>query len=253
MSASVLLVEDEPTIRRAVSLRAAPGGLRGRGGRRREPRVGAEPSLRRRHPRPEAPRRSRARTCCAGCGRPARSDHRADRARHRDRPGARARARRRRLHDEAVLDDGAHQPRARDPAPVRARRGAGAARCVRSAACGSTSAPHAGRRRQATGVPHAVAVQAARAAREEPGRVVTRREIMQRLWDSSHVGDEHVCDVHVSNLRHKIEPDPSSRSGSSRCAGSGTSSSRSEVQFPRPKPAVETPDVEPLATAPEHP
>jgi two-component system response regulator RegX3 len=43
---------------------------------------------------------------------------------------------------------------------------------------------------------------------EEPGRIVTRREIMHRLWDSSHAGDEHVCDVHVSNLRHKIERDP---------------------------------------------
>lgn len=42
-----------------------------------------------------------------------------------------------------------------------------------------------------------------------PGRVVARREIMQHLWESSHVGDEHACDVHVSNLRHKIETDPS--------------------------------------------
>jgi len=44
---------------------------------------------------------------------------------------------------------------------------------------------------------------------EDPGRIVTRREILHRLWDSSHDGDEHVCDVHVSNLRHKIERDPS--------------------------------------------
>ncbi len=44
---------------------------------------------------------------------------------------------------------------------------------------------------------------------EEPGDVVTRQAIMQRLWDSQYVGDEHVCDVHVSNLRHKIERDPS--------------------------------------------
>jgi two-component system response regulator RegX3 len=43
---------------------------------------------------------------------------------------------------------------------------------------------------------------------EEPGRIVSRREILHRLWDSSHVADEHVCDVHVSNLRHKIERDP---------------------------------------------
>ncbi|MCP9487694.1 MAG: response regulator transcription factor [Gaiellaceae bacterium MAG52_C11] len=44
---------------------------------------------------------------------------------------------------------------------------------------------------------------------EEPGDVVTRQAIMQRLWESDYVGDEHVCDVHVSNLRHKIEHDPS--------------------------------------------
>ena len=28
------------------------------------------------------------------------------------------------------------------------------------------------------------------------------------MWESSHVGDEHLCDVHVSNLRGKIERDP---------------------------------------------
>jgi two-component system response regulator RegX3 len=42
-----------------------------------------------------------------------------------------------------------------------------------------------------------------------PGRVWSRREIMQHLWQSSYVGDERACDVHVSNLRRKIEPDPS--------------------------------------------
>jgi two-component system, OmpR family, response regulator RegX3 len=41
-----------------------------------------------------------------------------------------------------------------------------------------------------------------------PGRVRTRREVMQHLWQSSYVGDERACDVHVSNLRRKIEPDP---------------------------------------------
>jgi two-component system response regulator RegX3 len=42
----------------------------------------------------------------------------------------------------------------------------------------------------------------------EPGRVFSRNEIMRHLWDSSHVGDERACDVHVSNLRRKIEDDP---------------------------------------------
>ncbi|MFN2627133.1 MAG: response regulator [Gaiellaceae bacterium] len=41
-----------------------------------------------------------------------------------------------------------------------------------------------------------------------PSRVLTRREIMQHLWQSSYVGDERACDVHVSNLRRKIEEDP---------------------------------------------
>jgi two-component system, OmpR family, response regulator RegX3 len=40
-----------------------------------------------------------------------------------------------------------------------------------------------------------------------PGKVRTRREIMQHLWQSSYVGDERACDVHVSNLRQKIERD----------------------------------------------
>jgi two-component system response regulator RegX3 len=43
---------------------------------------------------------------------------------------------------------------------------------------------------------------------EEPGRIVSRREILHRLWESSHATDAHLCDVHVSNLRHKIERDP---------------------------------------------
>jgi len=44
---------------------------------------------------------------------------------------------------------------------------------------------------------------------EEPGDVVTREEIMRRLWESDYVGNDHVCDVHISNLRSKVEHDPS--------------------------------------------
>ena len=43
----------------------------------------------------------------------------------------------------------------------------------------------------------------------EPERVFSRREIMRHLWDSSYVGDERACDLHVSNIRHKLERDPS--------------------------------------------
>ena len=43
---------------------------------------------------------------------------------------------------------------------------------------------------------------------EQPDNVVSRRELMQHLWSSDHVGDEHACEVHISNLRRKIERDP---------------------------------------------
>jgi two-component system response regulator RegX3 len=42
----------------------------------------------------------------------------------------------------------------------------------------------------------------------EPERVFTRRQIMEHLWESPYVGDERACDVHVSNLRRKVERDP---------------------------------------------
>lgn len=42
----------------------------------------------------------------------------------------------------------------------------------------------------------------------KPDRVFSRREILQNLWSSTYVGDEHACDVHLSNLRRKIEQDP---------------------------------------------
>jgi len=44
---------------------------------------------------------------------------------------------------------------------------------------------------------------------EQPDAVVSRKELMQHLWASEHVGDEHACEVHISNLRRKIERDPS--------------------------------------------
>jgi DNA-binding response OmpR family regulator len=41
----------------------------------------------------------------------------------------------------------------------------------------------------------------------EPDRVFSRRQVMEYLWESSYVGDEHAADVHISNLRRKIERD----------------------------------------------
>ena len=45
---------------------------------------------------------------------------------------------------------------------------------------------------------------------DEPGRVYTRTEIVRELWESNFVGDRRSCDVHVTNLRRKLEPDPGS-------------------------------------------
>jgi two-component system, OmpR family, response regulator RegX3 len=45
---------------------------------------------------------------------------------------------------------------------------------------------------------------------EQPERVFSRREIMQHLWDSDYVGDQRACDIHISNLRQKLERDPAS-------------------------------------------
>ena len=42
----------------------------------------------------------------------------------------------------------------------------------------------------------------------EPEHAFSRREIMEHLWDSTYVGDQRACDIHVSNLRRKVERDP---------------------------------------------
>lgn len=41
-----------------------------------------------------------------------------------------------------------------------------------------------------------------------PEQVFSRSEIMEHLWETPYVGDARACDVHVSNLRRKIERDP---------------------------------------------
>ncbi|MFA9400374.1 MAG: response regulator [Acidobacteriota bacterium] len=41
-----------------------------------------------------------------------------------------------------------------------------------------------------------------------PGEVFKRSEIMEELWQTEFDGDERACDVHISNLRQKVEEDP---------------------------------------------
>jgi DNA-binding response OmpR family regulator len=42
----------------------------------------------------------------------------------------------------------------------------------------------------------------------EPGRVLSRRMLLETVWDRGFFGDERIVDVHVRRLRTKIEPDP---------------------------------------------
>ncbi len=42
-----------------------------------------------------------------------------------------------------------------------------------------------------------------------PGRVLTRGQLIDRVWGSDYVGDTKTLDVHVKRLRAKLEPDPS--------------------------------------------
>ena len=43
---------------------------------------------------------------------------------------------------------------------------------------------------------------------EEPGRVFTRLELLDRVFGYDYEGFERTVDVHVKNLRQKIEPNP---------------------------------------------
>ena len=41
-----------------------------------------------------------------------------------------------------------------------------------------------------------------------PGRVLTRGQLIDRVWGSDYVGDTKTLDVHVKRLRAKLERDP---------------------------------------------
>ena len=42
----------------------------------------------------------------------------------------------------------------------------------------------------------------------QPGRAFSREELVENLWDSDFVGDRRAIDVHISNLRRKLEANP---------------------------------------------
>jgi two-component system KDP operon response regulator KdpE len=40
------------------------------------------------------------------------------------------------------------------------------------------------------------------------GRVVTHRQLLRHVWGVAYQNEFHLLRVNVSNLRHKLEPDP---------------------------------------------
>ncbi|MEB3887479.1 response regulator transcription factor [Lyngbya sp. CCY1209] len=42
---------------------------------------------------------------------------------------------------------------------------------------------------------------------KKPGRVWSREEILKEVWEVSYIGEQRVVDVHIGQIRKKIEPD----------------------------------------------
>jgi two-component system response regulator RegX3 len=60
-------------------------------------------------------------------------------------------------------------------------------------------------------------------------RAFTRREILEHVWQTTFVPEERSCDVHVANLRRKIEDDPASPTRLLTVRGVGYRLAREEV------------------------
>ena len=43
---------------------------------------------------------------------------------------------------------------------------------------------------------------------QNPGRVITRKELLETVWSSPHQSKTRTVDIHISKLRQKIEADP---------------------------------------------
>jgi DNA-binding response OmpR family regulator len=43
---------------------------------------------------------------------------------------------------------------------------------------------------------------------ERPRVVLSRRQLLERVWGADWYGDDHLVDVHIANLRHKLGDDP---------------------------------------------
>ena len=52
--------------------------------------------------------------------------------------------------------------------------------------------------------------------------MVSREQLLERVWGYDYFGDTRLLDVHIRRLRRKVEDDPGDPRWSPRCAGSGT-------------------------------
>ena len=62
-----------------------------------------------------------------------------------------------------------------------------------------------------------------------PGRVFSRLELLERLQGAAYEGYERTIDVHIRNLRTKMEPTPPTRATSRRFTAPATASQAKEV------------------------
>ena len=208
----VLVVEDEGVLPRRLVLHALQGGLRGDRGRRTVPRgspsstgIGADivlldlmmPGL----PGTEVCRQLRLRGAVPVIMLTA--------ARQRGRQGRRPRAGRRRLRHQAVQ--------------LIANWWHGSVRCCDAGMTPSwcpTSSRRPGCGWTSSGTRSPSTASGSRCALKEfellemllrnAGRVMTRGQLIDRIWGADYVGDTKTLDVHIKRLRTKIEPDPAS-------------------------------------------
>jgi DNA-binding response OmpR family regulator len=43
-----------------------------------------------------------------------------------------------------------------------------------------------------------------------PGKVLSRRQLLEAVWGEKWVGDDNIVDVHIGHLRRKLGDDPGS-------------------------------------------
>ena len=71
----------------------------------------------------------------------------------------------------------------------------------------------------------------------QPRVVFSRRQLLEQVWGDDWYGDDHVIDVHVGNLRHKLGDDPAARATSARCAAWATGWAPADASPPAHRPA----------------